>query len=103
MITIRVINSLVPSALISDQDVEIEIQTTSANLLNVLETLKLHSLTQMKNLLEITIVDLPLHELRFYVSYFLLSTQYNARVRVSVQTSELAPIMSVTSLFSSAN
>lgn len=97
------INNVVPSALISDHEVEFELQTTSQHLLHVLETLKLHSLTQLKNLVEITAVDSPANELRFYISYFLISTQYNSRVRVSVQTNEMLPVISVTSLFNSAN
>jgi NADH-quinone oxidoreductase subunit C len=115
MSTVIIINALVPSALISDRDVELEIQTTSANLLNVLEILKNHSLTQTKNLMEITFVDrisqIGINEsadnlensLRFYLTYFLLSVHYNFRVRVSVQTSELLPVVSITSLFSSIN
>jgi NADH/F420H2 dehydrogenase subunit C len=103
MNTVQVINNVVPSALVSDRDVEFEFQVTSQNLLNVLEVLKNHSLTQMKNLMEITAVDSPLNELRFYVTYFLLSLQYNTRVRVSVQTNELLPIISATALFNSAN
>jgi NADH:ubiquinone oxidoreductase subunit C len=103
MSTAQIINQIVPSALVSDRDVEIEIQTTSSQLLNVLDVLKSHSLTQFKNLVEITAVDSPSNELRFYVTYFLFSSQYNARARVSVQTNELLPIISVTSLFNSAN
>ena len=103
MNTAQIINQVVPSALITDRGVEIEIQTTSNQLLNVLDILKSHSLTQFKNLVEITAADSPSNELRFYVTYFLVSTQYNARARVSVQTNEMLPVISVTSLFNSAN
>jgi len=41
----QVVNNVVPSALISDREVEFEIQVTSSNLLGVLEVLKFHSLT----------------------------------------------------------
>ena len=103
MTTLQVINNTVPSALISDREVEFELQVSSANLLNLLDILKSHSLTKLVNLVELTATDIPTNSLRFYVSYFLLSTQYNTRVRVSVQTNELLPIISVTSLFNSAN
>jgi NADH:ubiquinone oxidoreductase subunit C len=115
METIKIINALVPSALISDRDVELEIQTTSSNLLTLMDILKNHSLTQTKNLMEITFVDRISqigvtesvgsieNSLRFYLTYFLLSVHYNFRVRVSVQTSELMPVLSITSLFSSIN
>jgi len=99
----QIINQIVPSTLISDHQVEFELQTSSQHLLNLLETLKLHSLTQMKNLVELTAVDSPTATLRFYVTYFLLSTQTNSRLHVSVQTNEILPIISVTSLFNSAN
>jgi NADH:ubiquinone oxidoreductase subunit C len=103
MTTLQVINNTVPSALISDRDVEFELQVSSANLLNVLDILKSHSLTQLRNLVEVTAADIPTNALRFYVSYFLLSTHYNTRIRVSVQTDEMLPIISVTSLFNSSN
>jgi NADH-quinone oxidoreductase subunit C len=103
MNTLQVINNVVPSALVSDRDVEFEIQVASNQLLPVLDALKSHSLTQCKNLVEVTSADLPLNPLRFYVTYFLLSTHYNARARVSVQTNEMLPVISATSLFNSAN
>jgi NADH dehydrogenase (ubiquinone) Fe-S protein 3 len=103
MNTLQVINQTVPSVLASDNGVEFELQVTSNQLVPVLDVLKAHSLTQCKNLVELTAVDLPTTNLRFYVTYFLLSTQYNARVRVSVQTNEMLPIISATAIFNSAN
>jgi NADH:ubiquinone oxidoreductase subunit C len=103
MPTLQNIHQLVPSALVSNQDVDFEFQTSSANILSLLEVLKSHSLSLFKNCVEVTAVDLPSNSLRFYVTYFLLSTQYNARASVSVQTDELLPIFSITSLFSSVN
>jgi NADH:ubiquinone oxidoreductase subunit C len=99
----KLMNVLVPSVLISEKEVEFELQTTSNQLLSLLDLMKFHSLVQMKNLVEVTIIDVPTNALRFYVTYFLLSTQFNARVNVSVQTNELLPVMSVTSLFNSIN
>jgi len=103
MNTLQVVNNVVPSALISDRKVEFELQVSSNLLMPVLDVAKYHTLTMFKNLVELTAADLPHNSLRFYVSYFLLSTHYNARARVSVQTNELLPIMSVTSLFNSSN
>jgi len=100
---LQIINQLVPSTFISDREVEFELQVAPANLLQLLEILKAHSLTQLKNLMEITAADITANALRFYVTYFLLSVEYNARVRVSVQTDELLPLMSVTSLYNSIN
>lgn len=103
MNTFQVVNNVVPSALISDRKVEFEIQVSSNLLLPVLDVAKSHSLTLFKNLVELTAADLPQNSLRFYVSYFLLSAHYNARARVSVQTNELLPVVSVTSLFNGSN
>src|SRR3954468_19976400 len=103
MNTLQTINQVVPSALISDRNVEFEFQVASNQLLSVLDILKTHSLTQCKNLVELTAVDQPTGNLRFYVTYFLLSIPYNTRTRVSVQTNEMLPIISATSLFNSAN
>jgi NADH dehydrogenase (ubiquinone) Fe-S protein 3 len=103
MTTLQVINKTVPLALISDRNVEFELQVSSSNLLNVLDILKSHSLTQMRNLVELTAVDVPTNALRFYVSYFLLSVHYNTRIRISVQTDEMLPVISVTSLFNGRN
>jgi len=103
MTTLQTITKVIPATLISEREVEFELQTSSAHLLNLLDILKSHSLTQLRNLVEVTAADIPTNPLRFYVTYFLLSTHYNARARVSVQTNEMLPIISVTSLFNSAN
>ena len=54
MTSLQVINNTVPSALISDREVEFELQVSSANLLNLLDILKSHSLTKLVNLVELT-------------------------------------------------
>jgi|SRR5579883_3191339 len=100
---LQVINNVVPSIVVSDREVEFEYQTTSSHLLNLLDILKNHSLTQMKSLVEITIIDISINALQFYVTYFLLSTHYNARVRISVQTNDMFPIISITIIFNSIN
>jgi len=104
MYVLSVVNNVVISSLFTDKDVEFEFQTVrEGSLLNLLEMLKMHSLTQLSNLVELTAVDQPQNALRFIVSYFLLSVHYNARVRVSVQTDDLNPIISTTRLFNSTN
>jgi NADH-quinone oxidoreductase subunit C len=100
---LKVINSLVPTVLASDYQVEFELQTNRYSLLHMLIVLKNHGLLRLNTLMEVTAVDSPHHILRFYVSYFLLSMEYNARARVSLQVNELTPVLSITLLFSSAN
>jgi NADH:ubiquinone oxidoreductase subunit C len=103
MVILKSVNRLVPIPLTSDNAVEFEFQVNNQMLVSFLNILKSHSLTRTTNLVEITAVDLPNNMLRFYVSYFLLSLEYNARVRVSIQTNELQPVISATSIFNSAN
>lgn len=102
MSTPQIINQLVPSTLVSDRGIDFELQVSSISLLSVLNLLKSHTLTQMKNLMEITAVDTS-NILRFYVTYFLESTHYNTRGRVSVQINELMPLISITIVFNSIN
>jgi NADH-quinone oxidoreductase subunit C len=103
MQTAQLINVIVPSVLISHHGVEIEYQTTSKQLLILMQLLKSHTLTQFKTLTEMTAVDTQGNTPRFYVTYFLLSTDLNMRARVSLQTNDIQPVMSITSLFSSAD
>jgi NADH dehydrogenase (ubiquinone) Fe-S protein 3 len=62
-----------------------------------------HSALQMKTLIDITAVDFPTSKShRFEVVYNLLSTQYNARLRVKVCTSETESLQSIEKIYSSA-
>jgi NADH/F420H2 dehydrogenase subunit C len=61
-----------------------------------------HSSLQMKVLIDITAVDFPTREKRFEVVYNLLSVQYNTRLRVKVQTTEVSTIPSIEKIYSAA-
>jgi NADH-quinone oxidoreductase subunit C len=61
-----------------------------------------HSSLQMKILVDITAVDFPTREKRFEVVYNLLSVQYNTRLRVKVQTSEVSTVPSIEKVYSAA-
>jgi NADH/F420H2 dehydrogenase subunit C len=61
-----------------------------------------HSALQMKILIDVTAVDFPTKSKRFEVVYNLLSTKYNTRLRVKVQTDEVSTIPSVEGIYSSA-
>jgi len=61
-----------------------------------------HSALQMKILIDVTAVDFPTRDKRFEVVYNLLSTQYNTRLRVKVQTDEVSTIPSVEGIYSAA-
>ncbi|MDP6954156.1 MAG: NADH-quinone oxidoreductase subunit C [Alphaproteobacteria bacterium] len=55
-----------------------------------------------RQLVDITAVDWPARESRFDVVYHLLSHRQNHRIRVTTETSEDAPVPSVSGVFSSA-
>jgi NADH dehydrogenase (ubiquinone) Fe-S protein 3 len=64
--------------------------------------LKNHTLCQYKQLIEIACSDNPGKQRRFSIAYVLLSTHYSANIIVVIQTNEVLPVPSVTSIFSSA-
>ena len=81
---------------------DIEIKTTPNNLRALLYFLKNHTLCQYKQLIEIACSDNPGKQRRFSIAYILLSTHYSANIIVVIQTNEVLPVPSVTSIFSSA-
>jgi NADH-quinone oxidoreductase subunit C len=101
---VKLLNQLIPVVISVDRnEVEHEFQINNQNLLQLMTFLKNHCLLRLNNLIEITSVDLPNNALRFSVNYFLLSIDYNTRARISLQTNELHPVISATSIFNSAN
>ncbi|WFD32806.1 hypothetical protein MSPP1_003857 [Malassezia sp. CBS 17886] len=72
-------------------------------LVPVLTFLRDHTLTQYKQLVDISGADYPSRSQRFEVVYHLLSVRNNARLRVKTYADELAPVPSVTGLFRSAD
>ena len=70
--------------------------------IQVLHFLKNHIKYQFKILTCISGVDYPSNKYRFKIVYDLLSTRYNARIRVKVLTNELAPIESSDKIFKAA-
>nr|YP_007890531.1 NADH dehydrogenase subunit 9 [Andalucia godoyi]AGH24025.1 NADH dehydrogenase subunit 9 [Andalucia godoyi] len=72
----------------------------------IAETLRFlrdHTQSQFESLVEITAIDYPERENRFDVVYCLLSYHYNTRLIVKTMVSEMTPLVSVTSLYPSAN
>jgi NADH:ubiquinone oxidoreductase subunit C len=79
----------------------IEISIQPQYLYNFISTLKANSLTQLKILNDICVIDYPERTNRFELNYNLLSVKYNFRVFLKTYTSSY--ISSVTSIFSCAN
>lgn len=69
----------------------------------VLRFLKLHSSSQFKCFIHCTAVDYPQRKDRFRVVYSLLSTRFNARIRVHTYVDEITPIESATKVFQGAD
>lgn len=72
------------------------------NFITVLLFLKNHSLSQFKQLVDITVYDRPGKRYRFTVIYHLLSIYYGNRIICLVQTDELTDLPSATFLYPGA-
>ncbi|XP_065065240.1 NADH dehydrogenase [ubiquinone] iron-sulfur protein 3, mitochondrial-like [Rhopilema esculentum] len=82
---------------------ELEILVSPDGILPILEFLRDHTNSQFKQLMDMTVVDIPSKPYRFEVVYNLLSLRYNTRIRVKTYTDELTPIDSAVPVFNSAN
>lgn len=69
----------------------------------VMRFLKLHSSSQFKCFIQATAVDYPQRQDRFRVVYNLLSTRFNARIRVQTRVDEITPLESATKVFKGAD
>lgn len=72
------------------------------NFIPVLLFLQKHSLSQLKQLVDIAVYDRPGKRYRFTVIYHILSIHYAKRMMVVVQTDELTDLPSTTVLYSAA-
>jgi NADH:ubiquinone oxidoreductase subunit C len=72
------------------------------NFIPLILFLKKHSLSQFKQLVDITVYDRPGKCYRFTVIYHFLSIHYGKRVMCLVQTDELIDLPSTTGFYSSA-
>jgi NADH-quinone oxidoreductase subunit C len=88
--------------LITDPDGEVCLYTKAEHLCEVLSFLRDHSQARFRSMVDICGVDYPERNERFEVVYLLLSTKYNARIRVKVCVDEYTPVPSVTYIFRAA-
>eukprot|EP00171_Calliarthron_tuberculosum_P010979 IDg10979t1 len=82
---------------------ELVLETRPDDMVAVMRFLKLHASTQFKGFIQTTAVDYPERRDRFRVVYALLSTRFNARIRVQTYVDELTPLESATSVFKGAD
>uniref|UniRef100_A0A7E4UZS0 NADH dehydrogenase [ubiquinone] iron-sulfur protein 3, mitochondrial n=1 Tax=Panagrellus redivivus TaxID=6233 RepID=A0A7E4UZS0_PANRE len=81
---------------------ELELLIHPSGVVPVLTFLKGNHSAQFTNFIFACGVDVPTRANRFEVVYGLLSTRFNARIRVRTYTDEVAPIESVTKVFGGA-
>ena len=81
----------------------LEICTTRNKLVPSIHFIKLHTLLQSNNLIDIVVIDCPHKLLRFTITYVFSSFSLNNYLLVTTQVSEFSSIPSLISLFSSAN
>lgn len=82
---------------------EMVLEVNPAETVNVMRFLKLHSSTQFKGFIQTSAVDYPERRDRFRVVYNLLSTRYNARIRIQTYVDETTPLESATKIFKGAD
>ncbi len=82
---------------------ELVLEVRPDDTVNVLRFLKLHASTQFKGFIQCTGVDYPERRDRFRVVYALLSTRFNARIRVQTYVDEITPLESATSVYKGAD
>jgi NADH-quinone oxidoreductase subunit C len=82
---------------------EMTLHATRENLITLLKFLRDDAGCDFKMLVDVTAVDYPSRPERFEVVYNLLSLSKNRRVRVKVPASEVTPVQTATTVFSSAN
>src|ERR1700712_3587481 len=79
------------------------VKTSTNNLRSLLFFLKTHTLTQFSKLIDIICYDFIGKKFRFTINYILFSHVYNTRITIVIKTNETISILSVSSLFNSAN
>jgi NADH dehydrogenase (ubiquinone) Fe-S protein 3 len=82
---------------------ELELLIHPTGVLPVVSFLKGHHSAQFTNLVFVCGVDVPTRLNRFEVVYAFLSVRFNARIRVRTYTDEIAPLESITPIFTGAN
>ena len=82
---------------------EIVIETIAKNLYPVINFLNLHTLCQAESLMDLICYDSIGKKYRFCLTYNLLSTKFNFRIRLVSKVNELNSVLSVMGLFKTAN
>jgi NADH-quinone oxidoreductase subunit C len=82
---------------------ELTVTANAGDIVKVATFLRDDSECQFWNVIDVTAIDWPARSKRFDVVYHFLSPKQNARVRVKVETDEVAPVPSIISVFPGAD
>ncbi len=82
---------------------ELEIQTTRKNSYYLAYFFAKSTMSQFEQLTDIAVIDTPGKKLRFSIAYILFSCRYNTRLILTTKTDEVTALLSVTSIYNSAN
>jgi NADH-quinone oxidoreductase subunit C len=82
---------------------ELTLTARAADIVSILRFLRDDARCLFWCLIDITAVDWPSRERRFDVVYHLLSPKHNVRIRVKIETDEMAPVPSVIEVFPNAD
>ena len=82
---------------------ELLIETTSENLIEVIQFLKSNEFCKFQQLIDVIGVDYPEDEKRFQLVYLFLSHELNQRVKLLIKFEMQKQISSITKIFPSAN
>ena len=85
------------------KNTELSIYTNAKNMVNLIKLLKQHNNLRFVQLVDICGVDYIEKKQRFEVIYNFLSLKFGVRIKLKIKTSELKPVPSISSIFSSAN
>lgn len=82
---------------------EMVLEVPNDQTINVMRFLKYHSSAQFRSFVIVTAVDYPERKDRFRIVYTLLSTRFNARIRVQTYVDEVTPLESATKIYKGAD
>ncbi len=82
---------------------ELTVTANAGDIVSVMRFLRDDVRCQFCNLIDVTAIDWPSRERRFDVVYHLLSPKQNMRIRVKVETDEVAPVPSIIEVFAGAD
>ena len=101
----KLINSKLSTKIINSEIKfdELLIEIKQDELISVLQFLKTDENCKFRQLIDIAGVDYPSESKRFNLVYFLLSHEYNLRIKIKVKIDKDQKSLSVTKIFPSAN